>query len=171
MKAPRRMGKIPATGHMAQGDFGSIRQTLHTALALAIEGDRYTAMKALGAMYGKWCDAAELEIEANIGEPQAVHGIRGRSPVFKWAPLIDGSKKSAITVSEDLTKQLGKIAGIRDLMLNLNASITQTLDDSVLDCDVLNDFQLIRSSAVGSVALPGQTSWIEGDDEKSDNGS
>ena len=52
MKIPPPMGKAPVIGPKASRSFDKIRQTVRTALQMAMEGDRFTSSKALNAMYG-----------------------------------------------------------------------------------------------------------------------
>ena len=83
LKLPPRIGKIAVVGPAIQGDFSSIKRSVKAALDLALEGHHYSATRSLDAALGWWCDAAEKELEANVGEPQAVLGSRGRAPTYK----------------------------------------------------------------------------------------
>ena len=162
MKIPPPMGKAPVIGPKASRSFDKIRQTVRTALQMAMEGDRFTSSKALSAMYGAWCDEAELEVEANTGEQMAVHGIRGKKPVYKWAPLLDGNKKGPIKTDAVLKQQLESIAMIKDQMLNLSATVVNSLADSVMDEKVLVGFRSAKSAVIACLLQPNQTQSVQG---------
>ena len=145
---------MPVVGPMAKADFGSMTQTIATSLGAAIDGDRCTALAGLNAMFGAWCDLAETELEANTGDEQKVHGTRGRCPVYKWAPLIEGDRKKVIQVDNVLVEQLGRIAMVRDQMLNLCGTALAIEEGQCLDEELLGDLQETAASTLRCVTPP-----------------
>ena len=164
VKLPQKMGMEVPYGPMTKPmDWKLLRDQVEEAYMVAMTGTDVQALLAYDNAYGKFADLAERELARRTNTSIVKWGARGREPHLTWAPVVEPPRKPFLKVSDERSELMAKLAGARDVSLQLQdlfqrmrkARAVDFLRRSPALTSVEGEFQGTTGRAVQGLTHPG----------------